>query len=33
LKEKHQIIGDVRGAGLMIGVEIVKDRINHEPAK
>lgn len=26
LKEKYEIIGDVRGKGLMIGVEIVKDK-------
>jgi len=26
LKEKYEIIGDVRGRGLMIGVEIVKEK-------
>lgn len=31
LKEKYDIIGDVRGRGLMIGVEIVKSKKTKEP--
>ncbi|UCE15378.1 MAG: aspartate aminotransferase family protein [Candidatus Bathyarchaeota archaeon] len=32
LKEDNDIIGDVRGKGLMIGIELVKDRKNKTPA-
>ena len=33
LKDQYEIIGDVRGKGLMIGIELVKDRIKLTPAK
>jgi alanine-glyoxylate transaminase/(R)-3-amino-2-methylpropionate-pyruvate transaminase len=33
LKAKHKVIGDVRGKGLMLGIEFVKDRATKAPGR
>jgi alanine-glyoxylate transaminase/(R)-3-amino-2-methylpropionate-pyruvate transaminase len=33
LKTKYKVIGDVRGMGLLLGIEFVKDRVTKEPGK
>ena len=33
MQEKYQIIGDVRGVGAMLAIELVRDRSTKEPAK
>ena len=33
LKEKHRCVGDVRGVGMFLGVDLVKDKESKEPNK
>ena len=32
MQDKYDIVGDVRGIGVMIGIEFVKDKKTKEPA-
>jgi len=33
MERDHEIVGDVRGVGAMVAMELVKDRATREPAK
>lgn len=33
ISSSSSVVGDARGAGLMIGIEIVKDKESKEPSK
>ncbi len=33
LRDEYEVLGDVRGTGLMLGIELVKDKVSNGSSK